>query len=88
MRNASWPDIILSPQVLLSCDTINRGCSGGNPPKAYQWIKENTITDETCSPYQALGHKNGLDCSPTLRCGKCSLEGCTPQENAKIYIVS
>lgn len=45
LRNAAWPDIILSPQVLLSCDTVNRGCSGGNPPLAYKWIMENNITD-------------------------------------------
>jgi cathepsin X len=38
MRKAAWPDIILSPQVLISCDTVNRGCQGGNPPLAYKWI--------------------------------------------------
>ena len=63
MRNATWPDINLAPQVLLSCDTVNKGCLGGVPPLAYKWINENNITDETCSPYQALGHKNGLGCS-------------------------
>lgn len=63
MRNATWPDINLAPQVLLSCDTVNRGCLGGVPPLAYKWINENNITDETCSPYQGLGHKNGLGCS-------------------------
>ena len=35
MRNATWPDINLAPQVLLSCDMVNRGCYGGNPPLAY-----------------------------------------------------
>lgn len=38
LRNATWPDINLAPQVLLSCDMINRGCYGGNPPLAYKWI--------------------------------------------------
>ncbi len=38
MRKAAWPDIIISPQVLLSCDTTNRGCYGGNPPLAFKWI--------------------------------------------------
>jgi cathepsin X len=88
MRNATWPDINLAPQVLLSCDTVNRGCSGGNPPLAYKWIHENNITDETCSPYQALGHKNGLECSSFLKCGNCSSAGCSAQGNAKIYTVS
>ena len=45
MRKAAWPDINLAPQVLLSCDTTNRGCKGGNPPLAYQWIHQNNITD-------------------------------------------
>lgn len=63
MRKAAWPDILLAPQVLLSCDMINRGCKGGNPPLAYQWILDNNITDESCSPYQALGHTTGLGCS-------------------------
>ena len=44
-RKAAWPDILLAPQVLLSCDMVNRGCSGGNPPLAYKWISENNITD-------------------------------------------
>ena len=88
MRNATWPDINLAPQVLLSCDMVNRGCSGGNPPLAYKWIHENNITDETCSPYQALGHKNGLGCSAEIKCKNCSSAGCAAQGNAKIYTVS
>jgi cathepsin X len=76
MRNAAWPDIILAPQVLLSCDTVNRGCNGGVPPLAYKWINENNITDETCSPYQGLSHVNGLGCSSEIKCQKCSSKGC------------
>lgn len=45
MRKAAWPEINLAPQILLSCDTTNRGCKGGNPPLAYQWIHQNNITD-------------------------------------------
>ena len=37
-RKAQWPDILLAPQVLLSCDLVNHGCGGGNPPLAYKWI--------------------------------------------------
>jgi cathepsin X len=34
-RNASWPDINLSPQVLISCNNASRGCHGGDPKQAY-----------------------------------------------------
>lgn len=88
MRNASWPDIILSPQVLLSCDTVNRGCSGGVPPLAYKWIHENNITDQTCSPYQAKSYKNGLECSSEIKCKSCNETSCSSQTNAKIYGIS
>ena len=61
MRKAAWPDIQLSEQYLLSCDKQHRGCSGGWPLLAFSWIEENGITDNTCSPYQSLGYRNGLD---------------------------
>ena len=60
-RHAAWPDINLSPQVLISCDPINRGCNGGWHLLAFKWIQENGVTDETCSPYRARGHNNGLE---------------------------
>lgn len=63
MRNAQWPDIIISAQVLVSCDDYSNGCHGGSTKNAFKWIKENNITDETCSPYQAHGWNNGLECS-------------------------
>ena len=45
MRKAAWPDINLSPQVLLSCDENDRGCHGGDPKNTYEWIYRNNITD-------------------------------------------
>lgn len=44
-RKAQWPDIHLSPQVLLSCDLLDRGCGGGDTITAYEWIFQNNITD-------------------------------------------
>ena len=88
-RNASWPDINLSPQVLVSCDKQHRGCSGGWPYLAYSWIKEHGIQDETCSPYQARGYKNGLDCSPEIECMTCDpKKGCHPVAEYAKYFVS
>ena len=86
MRKAAWPDINLAPQVLLSCNTENDGCHGGDPAKGFKWIHQNNITDQTCSPYQALGHDTGLGCSAEIKCKNCS-STCSAQRFAKIYSV-
>ncbi len=44
-RKAQWPDILLSPQVLVSCQDDNQGCDGGDTGLSYQWIYRNNITD-------------------------------------------
>ena len=44
-RKAQWPDIILSPQVLISCEEPDEGCHGGDAKTAYEWIHRNNITD-------------------------------------------
>lgn len=44
-RKAASPDISLSVQVLLSCDTLDFGCLGGEPLTAFKWISKNNITD-------------------------------------------
>jgi cathepsin X len=35
MRKAQWPDVNLSPQILISCDYADSGCDGGDPKNAY-----------------------------------------------------
>lgn len=44
-RKAQWPDVLLSPQILISCQENNHGCHGGDTGLAYQWIHQNNITD-------------------------------------------
>lgn len=44
-RKAQWPDVIISPQILLSCDMGDNGCHGGDSSIAYDWIHKNNITD-------------------------------------------
>jgi cathepsin X len=70
-RKAAWPDVNLSPQVLVSCEMDDFGCNGGDPLNAYKFISEQGITDETCSVYQARGHTNGLECSDMVWCKNC-----------------
>jgi cathepsin X len=45
IRKARWPDINISPQVLISCEMKDHGCSGGDAKTAYEWIHHNNITD-------------------------------------------
>lgn len=87
IRKAQWPDIILSPQVLISCCETTNGCHGGSLVEAYLWIKNNNITDSTCSPYQALDTQAGLGCSSKLKCINCEYnpKECDPQLRGKIY---
>lgn len=88
MRKAQWPDVIISPQILLSCDMDDGGCHGGDSSIAYPWIHKNSITDESCSPYQALGHSDGLGCTAEIKCKNCMQgKGCWAQEKAKVYTV-
>lgn len=78
--------MIISPQVLISCETPDDGCHGGDAQSAYEWIHNNNITDETCSPYQAFGHDNGVGCSAQIKCRNCfPNKGCWAQEKAPIY---
>jgi cathepsin X len=86
-RKAAWPDILLSPQVLISCEKEDFGCYGGDQINAFKFIQENGITDESCSPYQARGYSNGLDCSEQIWCQTCEHGNCqTPKEYQKWYI--
>lgn len=72
--------------MLISCELPDEGCHGGDARTAYEWIAKNNITDETCSPYQALGHDNGVGCSAEIKCKNCMPgKGCWAQQNAKIY---
>lgn len=58
-RNAAWPDVNISPQVLISCEMKDQGCHGGEAYNAFEWMASNEVTDETCSIYRARGHDNG-----------------------------
>lgn len=86
-RNAQWPDINISPQVLISCEnTPDLGCDGGDALPAYQYIHQYNITDETCSNYQARGHTNGVNCSDEVKCLNCDpSSGCFVPESYYVY---
>lgn len=89
MRNAAFPDINLSPQILVSCENPDLGCNGGDMLTAYDYIHKYGIADETCSPYQARGHTNGLGCSAEIICKNCEPgQPCTVPSEWNTYNVS
>lgn len=66
-RGGAWPQVALSPQVLLNCNG-GGSCSGGDPAGAYAYIREHGITDQTCQNWK--GHK-GL-CTARGYCENCA----------------
>ena len=70
-RKASWPDVNISPQVVISCSEDDDGCHGGYALSAFEFMHNNNVTDETCSIYQARGHDNGIECAPINVCKNC-----------------
>jgi len=86
-RKAAWPDINISPQVIISCETKDDGCHGGEPVNAYEWMHNNNVTDETCSIYQARGYDNGIECSPIGTCKNCNHQGCFVPDEYLVYRV-
>lgn len=63
---AEYSELMLSPQQLLSCDTMQRGCNGGDIDTAWNYIQREGLVSEICFPYQADG---------TVSCSsKCTTE--------------
>lgn len=60
----NFADLQLSPQHLISCDTSNEGCDGGNVQQAFVYLMNNGLVPESCFPYQA---SDSVSCS-----SKCS----------------
>ena len=87
-RNAQWPDINISPQVVISCSSNDFGCNGGDAISAYEFMHNNEFTDETCSIYRARGNTNGAECSPIIKCKDCKPhEPCFIPDKYHVYKV-
>lgn len=61
---SDFTDLMLSPQQLLSCDTTNRGCGGGDVDTTWNYVQREGLVSETCFPYQA---DSGVSCSSRCR---------------------
>jgi cathepsin X len=86
MRKRQFPEIVLSPQVLVNCvGPTSQGCSGGEPLEAWQYIYETGVPDETCQNYEAIDKT----CNATGICHDCSPStGCFAVSDYKKYYVS
>lgn len=74
MRNNKFPEIVLSPQYLINCESHSSGCKGGSPYWALKHIHDNMIVDDSCAPYQA---RDDLKCDKMNICKDClEDEGC------------
>jgi cathepsin B len=52
-------NVSLSPQYLISCDTANYGCDGGQYDVAWKYIQYNGIPTEQCVSYKSGGGSSG-----------------------------
>lgn len=68
----TYGELMLSPQQLLSCDNINRGCAGGDIDSTWNYIQREGLVSEVCFPYQA---DSSVSCQ-----SRCSQE--TPLKSA------
>eukprot|EP00744_Colponema_vietnamica_P017246 GILI01024219.1.p1 GENE.GILI01024219.1~~GILI01024219.1.p1 ORF type:complete len:298 (-),score=68.24 GILI01024219.1:136-1029(-) len=66
-RKAAFPEIMLSPQVLVWC--TNSGCQGGDANVVHNYFKTTGIEEESCQLYLAVG--NGTQCSTIHTCENC-----------------
>ena len=85
-RQAAWPDINISPQIVISCEDKDLGCHGGENYNAFEWMANNEVTDETCSIYRGRGLDNGEICSAMNKCRNCNPgEACFVPDQYLVY---
>jgi len=75
LRNAQYPDVIVSRQALMNCvpDPSNAslpppGCGGGDAFQVHHYLHTNKIPDDSCLPYTATN----MGCTPDTVCRNCA----------------
>lgn len=69
-RNASWPQVALSPQVIINCEA-GGSCEGGDPLGVYQFGNTHGIPEDSCQQYVAKDPKS-FSCSAIQNCQNCA----------------
>ena len=70
LRYRTWPDMTLSPQVIINCQA-GGSCNGGNPLEVYVFAHQIGIPEETCQAYAAKNPSN-FSCSALQKCMNCA----------------
>jgi C1A family cysteine protease len=90
---------VLSPQQIVSCDTTDNGCNGGNPPNAYQYvIKAGGLETNAEYPYTATDSRcafNAADIDASITtwswgitpCNTPATYSCNSQNETGLYTV-
>lgn len=68
-------DLTLSPQDLISCDSVDHACSGGTLPSAWNYIDSHGLVDDSCMPYQS-GDAPGNETIPSCSAASCTTHKC------------
>jgi len=53
LRENQWPQVAISPQVLVNCAPGGSTCEGGDPGSVHQFIYEHGIPEDSCQNYVA-----------------------------------
>jgi len=56
---ANNTQIVLSPQQIVSCDTVDQGCNGGDLPTAFAYVKGAGLETNAAYPYTSGGGDSG-----------------------------
>lgn len=64
---AGGPNVVLSPQHMVSCDKKNYGCQGGYLNYAWQFMVDPGVCTDECMPYTSGGGSSGT-CPNPLKC--------------------
>lgn len=59
------PNVVLSPQDMVSCDTNDYGCQGGYMDMAWEFIDKEGLVSESCFPYAS---QSGVSPACTDKC--------------------
>ncbi|KAL9649365.1 hypothetical protein ABK040_016192 [Willaertia magna] len=55
-------NVILSPQWMVSCNSKNSGCDGGEFPEAFQFVESTGLVVDSCDPYVSGVNGKVPDC--------------------------